>query len=185
MTDFAAPVVNEYLRETVATASPAALHGMIVEGAVRFSQAAAKHLAPGPSWDEAAGYAALDRATACVAELIAGVNPQAAGAAAPETGPVGEAIAQGVAGRFAFCLSRLADAGRLNDPAPARDAARVLQAHAETWQELLRSEESGLTAALQPGSPRSVPAPKSEPIAFTPAAASTVANRAASRSWAA
>jgi len=164
--------VNDYLRAAVSTANPATLHGMIVDAAVRFSSSAAELLADGPDRDEAAGYAALDRATACVAELIAGVKPDAVGAG--EEGEAGRSVAEDVRGRFVFCLARLAEAGRANSAAPARDAARVLAVHAETWRTLMR----GVADETADG------APAAEPVAFTPAAAPTDAP-AASRSWAA
>ncbi|NNJ27177.1 flagellar export chaperone FliS [Alienimonas chondri] len=181
MTDSAAPSVpaanvNEYLRAAVQTASPAALHGMIVDAAVRFSNTAAELLADGPDRDEKGGYDALDRAMGCVTELISGVNPKAAGFHG-EDGEAGRAIAEGVAARFAFSLERLAEAGRTNAAAPAREAARVLAAHAETWRELL----GGTTAE---GASAEDWSANNEPIAFTPAAA-PVAAPAESRSWAA
>ena len=166
---------NDYLEAAVLTASPAALHGMIADAAVRFSAAAAEALADGPDRDEAAGYAALDRAVACVSELIAGVKPEAA-----RHEPGGEAagaVAESVAGRFAFCLGRLADAGRTNSAGPARDAARVLGVHAETWRELLRGD-AGANAGASTG----------EPVAFAPMAAPAAEADAAPpapRSWAA
>ena len=154
---------DAYLRAAVSTASPAGLHGLVADAAVRFSARAAALLAEGPGRDEAAGFAALEKAIGCVAELLAGVKPDAAGA-----DPV---VADGVAGRFAFCLGRLAEAGRTNAAAPAADAARVLTAHAETWRELLRG------AAAESGG---------EPVAFVPAAAPAAADgEAAPRSWAA
>ncbi len=175
---------NDYLKSAVATASPAALHGMIADAAVRFSNLAAAHLSDGLDRDEAAGYAALDRATACVAEMLSGVNPKAAGTG----GEVGEAVAAGVADRFAFCLRRLSDAGRLNDPAPIRDAARVLSVHAETWRELLGG--GAATPAAEDATPQTMTAETAAPRAFTPAPraftpAPAAAASAAPRSWAA
>ncbi|QDT15206.1 flagellar export chaperone FliS [Alienimonas californiensis] len=177
MTDAAPPVParNDYLRAAVTTANPATLHGMLADAAVRFSSRAADLLADGPDRDEAGGYAALDRATALVAELFAGVKPNAA-AATGEDADAGRAIAEGVRARFAFCLGRLAEAGRNNAAAPARDAARVLTVHAETWRELL------LGSAGQGGA---AAAPSPEPLTFAPAPAPPAAASAASRSWAA
>ena len=166
------PGGNDYLKSAVWTASPAALHGMIADAAVRFSAAAAEALADGPGRDEAAGYAALDRAVACVSELIAGVKPEAA--RHEPGGEAAEAVAESVAGRFAFCLGRLADAGRTNSAGPARDAARVLGVHADTWRELLRGDAG--SGAHEPAA---------EPVAFVPMAAPADAAPPAPRSWAA
>ncbi|MFH5805673.1 flagellar export chaperone FliS [Alienimonas sp. DA493] len=175
MTDAApyAPARNDYLRTAVTTASPAALHGMLADAAVRFSARAAELLAEGPDRDEAAGYAALDRATALVAELLSGVKPDAAAA----DGEAARTVAEGVQARFAFCLGRLAEAGRTNAAAPIRDAVRVLTVHADTWRELLGSAEGPGGTALEAASP--------EPLPFVPAPAPEAAASAAPRSWAA
>ena len=155
-------MADAYLNAAVSTAPPAALHGMLADAAVRHSGAAAAQLAAG---DEAGGYAALEKASALVAELLGGVRPHAA----PDEDA--RAVAEGVAARFQFCLERLADSGRTNAPAGAADAARVLTVHAETWRELLRGGDGvkGDVAA--------------EPLAFAPAAAP--AGEPVRRSWAA
>ena len=155
-------MADAYLNAAVSTAPPAALHGMLADAAVRHAAAAAAKLA---ARDEAGGHAALEKASAIVAELLGGVRPHAA----PDD--AARAVAEGVAARFQFCLERLAESGRTNAPAGAADAARVLTVHAETWRELLRGGAAGTGGAA------------AEPLAFAPAAAPV--GEPVRRSWAA
>ena len=124
--------MNAYLETAVLTASPARLHGMIAEAALRHATAAAGALEAG---DREAGHLAASRAIACVAELVNGLAPDAA-APDPGTGTTRELTAA-LAGQFGFCLEKLSEADRTGAPAPGADAARVLAVHVETWRELL------------------------------------------------
>ena len=68
-------MTNRYLEAAVTTASPARLHGMIADAAVRHATAAAAALAAG---DRDGGHRACSKAIACAAELLAGLDPAAA-----------------------------------------------------------------------------------------------------------
>ena len=143
-----------YLETAVFTASPAALHGMVADAAVRHASAAADRLAAG---DREGGHLACSKATGCVAELLGGLDRGAAGGAAGEMNEVTDRLA----GLFAFCLGKLSAADRTGEAAAAADAAKVLTVHAETWREL--------RAALGPDAPPAA-APESTSAA-APAAA--------------
>ena len=140
------------------TASPAKLHGMVADAAVRHAAAAAEALAAG---DREAGHLACSKASACAADLVAGLNPDAAGAgdagAKEEMKEVKE-VTDRLAGLFAFCVEKLCEADRTGEPAPAADAARVLGVHAETWREL-RASLGPDADAKAGGRPATVPAP--------------------------
>ena len=155
--------LNAYLETAVLTAPPARLHGMIADAAVRHAAAAAAALAAG---DREGGHRAAGRATACCAELIAGLDPRAAGGRMKE-------VTDALAGQFAFCLGKLSEADRTGEAAPAADAARVLAVHAATWRELLL------------GSADAAPATAAAVPATAPAAFGDGGDEPVARSWAA
>ena len=150
--------MTDYLETAVFTASPAALHGMLADAAVRHATAAAAALENG---DREAGHLACAKASGCVGELLSGLNADAAGGAMRET-------VEAITAQFAFCLRNLAEADRAGDAAPAAAAARVLTVHAETWREL-RAALGGDPAPAAPVTPAAAFAP----AAFTHAPAPT------------
>ena len=140
--------MNGYLETAVLTASPARLHGMVADAAVRHAAAAAAALAAG---DREAGHRACSKAIGCAAELLAGLTPDAAGDGGGGDGDV-KAVTGRLGALFAWCVERLAEADRAGEPAPAADAARVLGVHAQTWREL-QAALAGDAAAPNPAAP--------------------------------
>ena len=133
---------DPYLSARVTTAPPERLHAMVVDGAVRWATRAADALDIG---DREAGHLAASKGLGLVSELIAGLNRE-----------VDADLADRTAALFAFAFARLAEADRTGTPGPARDAARVLSAHRETWAELLAARGSGTDRTATPdaaGSP--------------------------------
>jgi flagellar protein FliS len=125
-------VASAYLESQALTASPERLHLMVVEAAIRFTRKGEESLA---GKDYEAAYFALDRSRSCVGELLGGIDPDPN----PE-------LAEKLKALFVYvhaCLTR-ADVER--DPRLAGDALRILEAHRQTWLELMESlvdERSG------------------------------------------
>ncbi len=136
---------QEYLAARVMTASPQALHLLVVEGAIRHAMRAESALMAG---DAATGSAALAEARAFVGELLGGLDKNSA----PET--VGK-----VAALFVFAYRRLAEADIERNAAKVADALTVLRTHRDTWRELTQQ----LVAAPMepvPAPPAATPAPR-------------------------
>ncbi|MEM1060872.1 MAG: flagellar export chaperone FliS [Planctomycetota bacterium] len=117
---------EEYLTTRVLSASPAELHLMTVDGALRHASHAKRAIETG---DTETAAAALASARGFVTELISGLNQKAE----PE-------LVGGVASLFVFALRRLAEAElKPTEPALVADAITTLAAHREAWKELIDS----------------------------------------------
>jgi flagellar protein FliS len=130
------PAAQEYLAARVLTASPRALHLLVVDGALRHMARAEELLETG---DRSAAHASLNDARAFVGELLLGVN-------ADEADPV----AANVASLFTFAYRRLVEAEIHGSADKVREAARVLRVHRETWSELLKQLSGGAPTAVAP-----------------------------------
>ena len=132
---------QEYLESKVMTATPAQLHLMVVDGAIRYATQAVQAL---DEHNYETTNLALNNARAFVAELISGLDEEQA----PEL--VGQ-----LKGLFFFVYRNLVDADLKHDVGMVHDALKVLRMHRETWVELT---EKLKTETLETSV---VPAPKS------------------------
>lgn len=120
-------VTDEYLEARVMTARPEELHMMVVDGAIRHAIAAEEALRRQPQDFEQAHYE-LNASREFVIELLSGLDESRS----PE-------IVENVKKLFSFVYQRLNDADLRHDPDRVADALRILRAHRETWQDLMRT----------------------------------------------
>ena len=116
-------VANSYRETEVMTASPERLHLMVVEAAVRFARQGEAALRVK---DYDVSYHALSQCRSCVSEIIGGIsndpNPE---------------LAERLKALFAFAYRNLVQADLLHDPQPACEVLKILEAHRQTWLELM------------------------------------------------
>lgn len=113
----------EYLEMKVLTASPAQLHLLILEGAIRHARQAREALV---SQDWEASFDLLNRSREFVSELLGGLKDDQA----PE-------MVESLKQLFTFAYRNLALADLEREPTRVDSALRVLELHRETWLELL------------------------------------------------
>lgn len=114
-------VRDEYFTMQVLTAPPQKLHLMLIEGAIRAVEQA---LATWEDEDRGLACEALIRAQECVAQMLAGLNPQVS-----QLGPK-------LAGLYGFVLRRLRDANLQRNRQALDEALKILKMEQETWQML-------------------------------------------------
>ncbi len=124
-------LADEYLENQVMTATPARLHLMVVDGAIRYAKLAVESL---ENDDIEGWHMALNRSRQFVCEIVGGLDSEVA----PE-------IAENLKALFAFVLQKMMLADAERDPEMVRAALSVLEIHRETWlmlQEQLLKEKS-------------------------------------------
>ena len=133
---------SDYLAAKVQTASPAQLHLMLIEGALRFLDQAEKAMI---REEEVAANAALVRVMEIVEELLAGVRHSE------------DDINTKLASLYQFVFTQVSLAYVNADRAVVADARRILEFQRETWRqacELIAQEKSDA-----PAKPMAVPTP--------------------------
>jgi flagellar protein FliS len=130
---------QEYLRNTVMTASPEQLQLMLYDGAIRFATRGGDEIAAG---NREGAFIALDRAQRIMLELSNGLrreaNPQ---------------LADQMAALYGFVYRRLVEASLHQDSAAVQDALRILRLQRETWvllMDKLREEQARSAAPSSP-----------------------------------
>jgi len=114
---------DEYLETRVMTATPAQLHLMVIDGAVRFAASADESLSEG---DFEAAHFSLNRAREFVTELIGGLNEEHA-----------SELTEQLKALFAFVFRNLVEADMERNAAKVRDALKILRMHRESWTAML------------------------------------------------
>ncbi|GMU21454.1 MAG: hypothetical protein AMXMBFR13_15470 [Phycisphaerae bacterium] len=120
---------DEYLRNTVMTATPEQLHLMLYDGAIRFTRQGIEGVQR-QNWEDV--FNGFSRAQKIVLELLNSLNPE-----------VDRALCSRMAGLYNFIYRKLVDAGVQRDAAPAQEALKLLEYQRETWlllMDKLRSE---------------------------------------------
>jgi flagellar secretion chaperone FliS len=139
------PQPTSYFESKVMTASPAQLHLMLIEGAVRFCTRAQQEL---EKHNEGHANEAMTRAIDIVGELLAGVRG-------------GESeINKKLSDLYLFLFHTLTSAYVNTDAVKLADVLRILEFERETWQlacERAHSDEPATTG--KPGARASVIAP--------------------------
>jgi len=110
---------SQYLESKIMTASPAQLHLMLIEGAIRFCNKAEHDLKNG---NEGFANEALVRAIEIVAEMLAGVRHS------------DDEINVKLADLYQFLFNTLTSAFVNTDTTKLSDVLRILQFERETWQ---------------------------------------------------
>lgn len=139
---------QEYLRNTVLTATPEQLQLMLYDGAIRF---AARGLEALCAKNREVAFEALDRAQRIVLELENGLRPD-----------VNPTLAEQMAALYGFVYRRLVHANLHQDPHAVEEALKILRHQRETWSlliERIRKESPAPAAAAtrQPSAARSDP----------------------------
>lgn len=128
---------NEYLRNTVLTASPEQLQLMLYDGAIRFASQAREAIEKS---DYNSSCELLLRAQKIVVELDNGLRHE-----------INPGLCQQLASLYQFTYRRLVDANVHRDPKAIDEALRILQHQRETWVLLLqRLREGDETSAAGP-----------------------------------
>lgn len=114
---------DAYLETQVLTASPQRLRLMLLDGSIRFADQTAQF------WQEEKldqGLESLIRCRDIIAELIAGIRPDAS------------PLAQKVLGLYVFLFKALTEAQLSRDRQKLAHVRRVLEAERDTWQQVCR-----------------------------------------------
>ena len=114
---------DEYLRNTVMTATPEQLQLMLYDGAIRFSTQAREALVKS---DFETSCEKLLRAQRIVLEMRNGLRPE-----------VNPGLCERMAALYDFVYNRLVDANMRRDPAAIDEALRILEHQRETWRMLI------------------------------------------------
>ncbi len=139
---------EQYLRNSVLTATPEQLQMMLYDGAIRFATQARETI---QSRDIEQTHNLLTRAQRILVELQNGLRPEMA----PE-------ICRQMAGLYSFVYRRLIDANVNKDVAALDEALQILNHMRETWillMEKLRQERSGTASSSASATRASVPEP--------------------------
>lgn len=134
---------DEYLETRVMTATPAQLHLLVVDGAVRCAVRAEEALSAS---DFEAAHFSLNDARDFVTELIGGLNEEHA----PE-------ITEPLKALFAFVYRNLVEADMQRSVAKVRDALKILRLHRESWTLMMEQlkNDSETSDAIHPPQGRS------------------------------
>lgn len=131
-----------YLENEVLSASPAKLHLLLVEGAMRTAEQARHHWREGR---QEQAFESLVRAQEIVTEMMGGLNREAL----PE-------LTGRLAAVYLFIFRALVEAGLRHSEAKLDEAVRILAIERETWRavcEKLKSEADPAPPAARPGAP--------------------------------
>ena len=126
---------SEYLEAKVNTASPAQLHLMLIDGALRFGRQAEKGLLRG---DEEAAHPPLLRAMDIVGEMLAGVRG-------------GESeVNEKLTKLYEFVYARLTSVYVNTDHKRMAEALRILEYERETWRQACEKAAGEASAGKAP-----------------------------------
>lgn len=139
---------NEYFENRILTASPAQLHLMLIEGAIRFARQADKDLEQN---EETAAAVPLLRAMDIVSEMLAGVRHSE------------DEVNVKLAELYRFIFTRLTQAYVNTDRAMLAEALQLLDFERETWQ--LACERVRVDSTQEKAPRLAPPAPPSTRIA--------------------
>lgn len=114
---------NQYLRDSVLTATPEQLHLMLYDGAIRYALQARDAIR---QKDYETSYERLTRAQHIILEMQNGLNYD-----------VNRELCERVASIYGFLHHKLVDACTTRDCGAIDDALRVLRVERETWQLLV------------------------------------------------
>jgi flagellar protein FliS len=131
-----------YLENEVLSASPAKLHLLLIEGALRVAEQARQHWRDG---NNEQAFEALVRAQEIVTEMTAGLNREAA----PE-------ITGRLSAVYLFIFRALVEAGLRHSEAKLDEALRVLAIERDTWRAVcakLKSEADSTPESTTSGTP--------------------------------
>lgn len=126
------PAYQEYLRNSILSASSEQLHLMLLDGALRFC-ARAKDAMAGRDFE--GSYVSLDRAQRIVLELDAGLNPQH-----------NPGLVEQMRALYTFVYARLVEANLHRDAQAVSDAERILTSQRQTWQIIVDKIQSEVRA---------------------------------------
>ncbi len=115
---------DEYLRNTVMTATPEQLQLMLYDGAIRFATQAREALVKS---DFETSCEKLLRAQRIVLEMSNGLRPE-----------VNLDLCEQMAALYDFVYSRLVDANMRRDPEAIDEALKILEHQRETWRMLIQ-----------------------------------------------
>lgn len=132
---------DAYLRNAVLTATPEQLHLMLYDGAIRFTRQAIDGLED-HNWE--AGFEGFSRAQKIIAEMLSSLNYK-----------VDRALCNRMASLYNFIYRKLIEAGVSRNPAPAKEALKLLEYQRETWVMLIDKLRQGTA----PAAPAPVPQP--------------------------
>ncbi len=127
---------NEYLRNSVMTASPEQLQLMLYDGAIRFARQGIDGITS-KNWEQS--FNGFSRAQKIVLELLAALKPDVA----PD-------LCTNMAGLYNFVYRKLVDASARRDAALGQEAVKLLEYQRETWvllMDKLQGERAGLPVA--------------------------------------
>lgn len=133
-------MIDEYVESNVQTATPYQLHLMVIDGAIRFAQAAETALAERKI---AEAQRALDLARGHVGQLLVGLDA----ARFPQ-------VVDKLKALFVFVLRNLVKADLKRDPRLVADSLTILRAHRETWLALAERLKQESAAAQVPAAPQ-------------------------------
>ncbi|HOB73608.1 MAG TPA: flagellar export chaperone FliS [Phycisphaerae bacterium] len=134
---------DAYFRNAVLTAPPEQLHLMLYDGAIRFTRQGIEGL---ESKNLESAFNGFSRAQKIVLEMLNSLNYK-----------VDPVLCRRMASLYNFIYRKLVESSVQRDPAPARDALKLLEYQRETWVmliEKLREERTGTAAGTnEPASP--------------------------------
>lgn len=134
---------NEYLRNTVLTASPEQLHLMLYDGAIRFARQGIDGIAS-QQWESA--FNGLTRAQKIVLELLNSLNYD-----------VDADLCKRMAGLYNFIYGKLVEAGTQRDVDAGREALDLLEYQRETWIMLIEKLRGAQPNVPRPASGHAAP----------------------------
>ncbi|MEM6329257.1 MAG: flagellar export chaperone FliS [Planctomycetota bacterium] len=151
---------REYLEQKINTASPAQLHLMLIEGAIRFASMADQHYEAN---DADAAAEPLKRAMDVVSEMLAGVKHS--------TDEINVKLAE----LYRFVFTRLTMAYVNTDRVKLAEALRVLEADRVTWRAACEKVASRTASDKAPAPAAAATQPARtggphKPVALAPAA---------------
>jgi flagellar secretion chaperone FliS len=117
------PKSNEYLRNTVMTATPEQLHLMLYDGAIRFARQGMEGIQQ-KNYEQA--YNGFSRAQKIVLEMLNSLNYD-----------VDRNLCEKMAGLYTFIYRRLVDASSSRNVEMAHEAINLLNYQRETWVMLI------------------------------------------------
>ncbi len=130
---------QEYLRNSVLTATPEQLHLMLYDGAIRFAERGREALR---AKDREACLNALERAQLLVIELSNGVRRE-----------INPELVDRMLALYNFAWRRLVDANIHQDEQALDEALRILQHQRETWVLLMEKLQKELGGQKPPTPP--------------------------------
>ncbi len=110
---------NEYLRNSILTASPEQLHLMLYDGAARFTRQAIEGLEK-RQWEQA--FNGFSRAQKIILEMLSGLNYE-----------VDRELCTRMAGLYNYVYRKLVEASAERSPECGREALKLIEYQRQTW----------------------------------------------------